>query len=86
MKRDLNVAGWQDVHHETVDFDKEILDPEAFANAMIHGTPMGDEIRQRGGVDPQDVVDLILEQYNDRFGTGPAIMPLQATSFVCLAP
>jgi ubiquinone/menaquinone biosynthesis C-methylase UbiE len=86
VKRDLNAAGWQDVHHETIDFDKEILDPEAFANAMIHGTPMVDEIRQRGGVDPQDVVDLILEQYYDRFGTGPAIMPLQATSFVCRAP
>lgn len=86
MKRDLNAAGWQDVHHETIDFDKEILDPEAFANPVIHGTPMGDEIRQRGGVDPQDVVDLILEQYNDRFGTAPATMPLQATSFVCLAP
>ncbi len=86
VTRDLNAAGWHNVEHETIDFDKEILDPAAFANAMIHGTPMVDEIRQRGGVDPKDVVDLILEHYHDRFGSGPAIMPLQATSFVCRAP
>jgi SAM-dependent methyltransferase len=83
VKRDLSAAGWIDVEHQTLSVSKLIENPAEAANAMINGTPMGGEILQRGGVDPQDVVDLILERWLKEFGADPCTIPMQANQFVC---
>jgi SAM-dependent methyltransferase len=86
VRNDLNAAGWDDVEHETVHLNKPVTDPHAFAKAMIFGTPTIDLLRERGGVDPDEIVDVIHRRFLDQFGDGPTIMPLQATVFICRAP
>jgi len=83
VKRDLSVAGWVDVEHQLLPISKLLKNPAEIAHAMINGTPMGGEILQRGGVDPQDVVDLILERWLKEFGADPCMVPMQANQFVC---
>ena len=38
------------MEHETIQLNKTIEDPEAFATALVFGNPLIDEIRERGGV------------------------------------
>jgi SAM-dependent methyltransferase len=83
---DLNAAGWTDVEHTKLPLNKTIADPKAFAYATVYGNPLGDEIRQRGGVDPDDVVAAIFDGLQDAFGPAPLVMPLQSTTFVCRVP
>ncbi|NRB20820.1 MAG: class I SAM-dependent methyltransferase [Rhodobacteraceae bacterium] len=80
---DLSTAGWTDVEHTTLPLSKTIVDPKAFAHAIVYGNPLVDEIRQRGGVDPDDVVSAVLDGLLDTFGPAPLVMPLQSTTFVC---
>jgi hypothetical protein len=42
-----------------------------------------DEIRARGGVEPDDVVVAMLESMHSEFGQGQFEMPLVATTYIC---
>jgi SAM-dependent methyltransferase len=86
VRADLAAAGWDDVEHEMIPLKKTITDPEAFANALVYGNPLIDEIRQRGGVDPDEVVDAMLDALLSTFGPTPLVMPLLATTFQCRVP
>ena len=83
VRLDLEAAGWREVEHETLDRTRPIPDPAAFAKAAVHGNPLITEIRQRGGVDPDEVERAVLAGLLDRFGASPTTMPLQATFFTC---
>jgi SAM-dependent methyltransferase len=83
VRSDLAVAGWQDIAHETIRLSRTVADPRAFAHAAVHGNPLIAEMRQRGGVDPDDVERAILEGFTARFGPEPWTMPLEATVFTC---
>jgi SAM-dependent methyltransferase len=78
---DLRAAGWADVEHDTIALDKIVADFSGFAQGMVFGNPLIDEIRQRGGVEPDDVVAAIIAELQTRWGPEPATMPLQATVF-----
>ncbi|KIC37143.1 class I SAM-dependent methyltransferase [Leisingera sp. ANG-M7] len=80
---DLNKEDWSEVSHETVTLKKTIEDPEKFAEALVYGNPMIDEIRARGGVDPDEVASAILDALRDRFGPPPLRMPLEAVIYTC---
>lgn len=86
VRADLAAAGWQDVEHETIQLNKTIDNPEAFATALVYGNPLIDEIRERGGVDPDTVVAAMLDALHLRFGSEQMKMPLSATTFVCKVP
>ncbi len=86
VRTDLATAGWHDVVHETITLNKTIENPEAFATALVYGNPLIDEIRERGGVDPDMVAAAMLDALHDKFGPAPLVMPLVATTFVCRAP
>ncbi|MDA5094004.1 methyltransferase domain-containing protein [Aliiroseovarius sp. KMU-50] len=80
---DLTAGGWQDVEYETIELNKTIVDPRAFATAMVFGNPSADAIRERGGVKPEDVAETMFEALNTRFGPAPMTMPLSATTYCC---
>ncbi len=86
VRADLAAAGWQDVEHETIQLSKTIDNPEAFATALVYGNPLIDEIRERGGVNPDTVVDAMLTAIHNTFGPSQLRMPLSATTFICRAP
>lgn len=83
VRGDLAAGGWADVEHETIQLNKTIEDPEAFATALVFGNPLIDEIRERGGVSPEDVVSEMLSGLRATFGPNDMTMPLSATTFVC---
>ncbi len=83
VRADLAAAGWTDICHETVRLNKPIVDPEKFATALVYGNPLIDEIRERGGVDPDAVVAEMLSALRSRFEATEMTMPLSATMFEC---
>lgn len=83
VKADLNGEDWSDAGHEAVALDKALEDPETFAEALVYGNPMIDEIRSRGGVDPDEVASAILDALRARLGPPPLRMPLAAYIFTC---
>ena len=85
VREDLKAAGWQDVKHETIQLRKKIENPKAFADGLIYGNPIIDEIRSRGGVDPETVASAVLRALHVTFGPTDMTMPLEATMFTCVA-
>ena len=83
VKADLDSEDWSAAGHETITLNKTIEDPEKFAEALIYGNPLVDEIRARGGVDPDEVASAILDALRARFGPPPLRMPLEALVFTC---
>jgi hypothetical protein len=74
------------VEHDTIALEKQVTDYAGFARGMVFGNPLIDEIRQRGGVEPEDVVAAIIAELRTRWGPEPAAMPLLATAFTGRAP
>lgn len=83
VQTDLKAGGWTDISHDTIRLRKTIVNPEAFANALVFGNPLIDEIRDRGGVDPQAVAAMMLSSLTAAFGSQGMTMPLSSTTFVC---
>ena len=78
LKEMLLEAGFTGVTASVVSRTKEIADIAAFARAAVFGNPLIDQIRERGRIEPQKVVDTLLREFRREFGSDPARMPLQA--------
>jgi len=81
VKEDLAKAGLDDVEYETIEIQKSVSDWGHFARGLVFGNPLIDEIRNRGGVDAEEVVQAIKHSLRDRFGPTRSSMPLKATVF-----
>jgi SAM-dependent methyltransferase len=77
----LDEAGFTDLRIAVLNIDKIVPDVPAYAHALVHGTPLLDEIRARGSVDPERVVAALVEALRREFGTAPTQIPLQAIVF-----
>jgi SAM-dependent methyltransferase len=77
IKDSLEAVGFSDLTFTVLTFEKEIGNAHAFARGLIHGNPIVDEIRKRGG-DPDKVVDALTEALRRQYGADPAPMTLQA--------
>ena len=71
-------AGFADFEAAVVRLDKEIPDVVAFARGLVFGNPLIDQIRARGGVAPERIVEVLVEDLRREFGADPGLMPLQA--------
>ena len=58
----------------------DIHDVTAFARALVY-TPLIFEIRDRGGVDPEDIVNELAIAFSEKLGTNPMRYPMQAIMF-----
>ena len=74
------------MEYETIPLDKTVADYAGFARGIVFGNPLIDEIRQRGGVEPDDVMAAIIAEMHTRWGAEPATMPLLATAFTGRTP
>jgi SAM-dependent methyltransferase len=80
IKDSLIGAGFSGIDVSVVDVEKPIPDVPAFAYALVFGNPMIDQIRQRGTLAPERVVDALIDVLRTEFGD-PARMRLQAIVF-----
>ncbi len=81
IKELLIVAGFSDINVAVVGFQKDIPDASVFARGLIYGNPMIDQVRARGGVEPEVIVDALVQALRREFGADPGRMPLQAIVF-----
>ena len=73
-------SGFNHIEIAVVRLDKKIPDNDVFARGLVHGNPLIDQIRERGGVDPDRVVDAVSKALRREFGADGR-MPLQAIVF-----
>lgn len=81
IKDSLSDAGFVDIKVAVLSREKEIPDAGSFARGLIYGNPLIDQIRARGGVDPDRIVDALTQALHREFGTDPARICLQVIIF-----
>jgi len=77
IKELLIAAGFADIGIAVIGQQRELPDVAHFARAAVFGNPLIDQIRTRGGVDPERVVDALAQEFRREFGD-PGRMPIQA--------
>ncbi|WP_192255304.1 class I SAM-dependent methyltransferase [Mesorhizobium silamurunense] len=77
VKEGMIDAGFADIDISVVRLEREIPDIDQFARGVVHGNPLADQIRARGG-EPEQVVQAVAEELRREFGSHPGRMPLQA--------
>ena len=60
---------------------RELPDTANFARAAVYGNPLIDQVRARGGVDPERIVEALTQEFRREFGDGPGQMRIQAIVF-----
>jgi SAM-dependent methyltransferase len=78
IKESLIAAGFADINAAVVRFEKAIPDPAILARGLVYGSPIIDQVRARGGVEPEHIVEALVQDFRSEFGTDPGRMPLQA--------
>jgi ubiquinone/menaquinone biosynthesis C-methylase UbiE len=86
IKEALIEAGFTDINVAVIALDKLVRDVASFARGLVYGNPLIDQIRTRGGVDPDQVVDALAHELRLAFGPDPGRMPLQAIVFSSAKP
>jgi len=74
-------AGFRAIRVDVVRIEKQVPDFAAFARGLVLGNPMIDQIRARGGVDPERVVAAVEARLHREFDGVGGTMPLQALVF-----
>jgi hypothetical protein len=76
----LTEAGFEDIAARVLKIDKPIPKARQFAEGLILGNPIVEEIQTRG-VDPEAIVTALTTALQGAFGSDPGCMPLQAIVF-----
>jgi SAM-dependent methyltransferase len=63
----------------------DILDARAFARGLVF-SPVIEEIRERGGVEPEMIVEALAEALTREYGSNPTRYPMQAILFEAEKP
>jgi ubiquinone/menaquinone biosynthesis C-methylase UbiE len=80
IKASLLEAGFEDIAVHVLKIDRSIPSSRQFAEGLILGNPIVEEIRTRG-VDPEPIVTAVMTALQAAFGPDPGCMPLQAIVF-----
>lgn len=86
IKEALTDAGFADIRVAVLRHVREIADPPLFAQALIHGSPVLDQIRQRGDIDPARIVEAVTAALRREFGADPCRIDLQVIVFEATRP
>ncbi len=86
IKEAIIAAGFTDFNAAVVTLEKEIPEAAAFARGLVYGNPLIDQIRARGGVEPERIVEAVLDELRREFGADPGRMALQAIIFSARKP
>jgi SAM-dependent methyltransferase len=84
IKGSLAAAGFTGIEAAVLRLDKEIPDPAMFACGLVYGSPIVDQVRTRGGVDPEQIFNTLVAEFRRAFSGGR--MPLQAIVFEAKKP
>jgi ubiquinone/menaquinone biosynthesis C-methylase UbiE len=79
-KESLIAAGFAHIVISVLPRVHEVADAAAFAKGLVFGNPLIDQIRARGRVAPETVVEALAARLTEEFGA-PAKLPMQAILF-----
>jgi SAM-dependent methyltransferase len=77
IKASLTGAGFEDIRVHVLKLDKAIPKARRFAEGLIFGNPIIEEICTRGTADPDAIVAALTTALQGAFGQDPGHMPLQ---------
>ncbi|MGZ4107996.1 MAG: class I SAM-dependent methyltransferase [Tumebacillaceae bacterium] len=86
IKDSLIDADFTNISAVVVRLQKEVPDLASLARGLVYGSPIIDQVRQRGGVEAEQIVEAIVRKYRSEFGGDPANIPLQALVFSARKP
>jgi ubiquinone/menaquinone biosynthesis C-methylase UbiE len=86
IEASLAAAGFEDISAHVLKIEKDIPTARRFAEGLILGNPVIDEIRAKGTATPDAVVAALTSALQDAFGRDPGRMPLQAIVFSARKP
>ena len=86
IKESLIDAGFASISATILRSQKKVADFAMLARGLVYGSPIIDQVQQRGGVDAERIVDAIVRNYRDAFGDEPAMIPRQAIVFSANKP
>jgi ubiquinone/menaquinone biosynthesis C-methylase UbiE len=86
IKESLIEAGFDGIDVAVIRLEKDVPDVAMFARAAVYGNPLADQVRARGGVEPEQIVEALIREYRREFGNDPGRMPLQAIIFSARKP
>jgi ubiquinone/menaquinone biosynthesis C-methylase UbiE len=81
IKESTIESGFTELKAAVLMLEKQIPDSAAFARGLIHGSPIIDQLRERGGVEPETIAAALAQAFVQEFGKDPGRMPLQAIVF-----
>jgi ubiquinone/menaquinone biosynthesis C-methylase UbiE len=79
-KEALIAAGFTNIVVSVLPRVHEMPDVTAFAMGLVFGSPLIDQIRARGEIAPEAIVEALAQRLTQEFGS-PARMPMQAILF-----
>ena len=79
--REPMMKRFSDLRIAVLSLNKLVPDVATYARALVLGNPLVDQIRARGSVDPERVIEALAEAIPREFGTDPTRIPLQAIVF-----
>jgi SAM-dependent methyltransferase len=80
IKESLIDAGFSDISATVVQLMRELPDLDLFAQGLVYGSPIIDQVRARGGVDAEEIRAAIVRDLEQEFGNA-GFMPIQALVF-----
>jgi SAM-dependent methyltransferase len=86
IKASLLAADFTELAVHVLKIDKAITTARQFAEGLILGNPIIEEIRVRGTTDSATIIAAVTTALRSAFGDDPGRMPLQAIVFSALKP
>ncbi len=80
--QDLRAAGFQSVETVPIELTKELHDVRAFAEGIVYGNPLIDEINNRNTIRPENFMDTIEQRFREAWPGNPPAMTMKAAVFL----
>ncbi len=80
IKESLINTGFDPIVISVHRHEYDIFDVPSFARALVY-SPLLFEIRDRGGVDPEEIITALTEAFTKEYGSNPMRYPMQAILF-----
>lgn len=81
IKEALIAAGFGEIKVSVVQLHRPVTDFLSLARGVVFGSPVIDQIRQRGGAEPTEIQQAVAATMRREFGGEPSLMPIQAIVF-----
>jgi len=86
IKASLLAAGFGEIKISVDQLHRKVTDFSTFARGFVFGSPVFEQIRQRGGVAPTEIQNAVAAAMRREFGGEPGVVPMQAIVFEARKP